>query len=65
MARKQTMNGFFIVLPGWPGKPLIRTICTVHTTRTIRTIRTIRTNDKETYAYRHHRRRPRRSLLRT
>jgi hypothetical protein len=59
MARKQTMNGFFIALPGWPGKPLSRTI------HTIRTVRTIRTNDKETYAYRHHRRRPRRSLLRT
>ncbi len=56
MARKHTMNGFFIALPGWPGKPLIHTI---------RTIRTIGTNDKETYAYRHHRRRPRRSLLRT
>jgi hypothetical protein len=62
MARKHTMNGFFIALPGWTGKPLIHTIHTIHT---IRTIRTIRTNDKETYAYRHHRRRPRRSLLRT
>jgi hypothetical protein len=46
MARKPTMNGFFIALPAFPGERLIRR------------------NDKETYAYRHHRRRPRRPLLR-
>jgi hypothetical protein len=46
MARKPTMNGFFIALPVFSGQRLIRT------------------NDKETYAYRHHRRRPRRSVLR-
>jgi hypothetical protein len=52
MARKHTMDGFFIALPVFPGKRLIRMN------------RIYRMNDKETYAYRHHRRRPRRSLLR-